>query len=281
MFEIVDTHQHLWDLARHSYSWCAAIPLLNRTFAMADYLDASRGLDVVQSVHVEADVDEKDMAAETNWLLGLARDPATPLAALVIKALPEREAFATYLDPFSGVKEIKGVRRVLHTEDDALSTTPVFRENVRSLARRGLSFDLCVLGRQLPVGIELVRACPDVSFVLDHAGVPDIKGNAFEAWSASIRTLAALPNVVGCKLSGLVAYADPSRDLSTQLKPYVDHAIECFSPGRLMFGSDWPVCLLATSFEGWVSLARELTASLTANEQAAIFAGNARRIYRL
>lgn len=281
MLEIVDTHQHLWDLSRHGYTWCAGIPLLNRTFAMADYLDASRGLNVLQSVHVEADVDEKDMAAETNWLLGLARDPANPLSALVIKALPEREDFEAYLDQFSGSIEIKGVRRVLHTQDDALSTTLVFRDNVRSLAQRGLTFDLCVLGRQLPLAIELVRACPEVSFILDHAGVPDIKGNAFDAWSASLRALAALPNVVGCKLSGLVAYADPSRDLAAQLKPYVDHAVERFGASRLMFGSDWPVCLLAASFEEWVNLARELTASLSENERAAIFAGNARRIYRL
>lgn len=281
MLELVDTHQHLWDLSRHSYSWCAGIPLLNRTYSMSDYLNATRGVNVTASVHVEADVDEQDMRAETEWLLGLARDADNPLSGLVIKALPEREDFEAYLERFAGEPLVKGVRRVLHTQADDLSALPLFRKNISSLASRGLTFDLCVLARQLPAGIELVRACPDVQFILDHAGVPDIKGGGFDPWREDLKRLAALPNVVGCKISGLVAYADGSKDLKEQVKPYVDHAIDCFGPNRVMFGSDWPVCLLATSLNHWIQILDELTGSRSPDERAKLFADNARRIYRL
>lgn len=281
MLEIVDTHQHLWDLSRHSYSWCAGIQLLDRTYGMSDYLAAANGLNIVQSVHVEADVDEKDIRAETNWLLGLAREPSNPLSGLVIKALPEREDFLSYVDSFAGESAVKGVRRVLHTQADDLSTGSLFRKNVAALATRNLTFDLCVLGRQLPVAIALAQACPDVLFVLDHEGVPDIKGNAFDTWREPLKELSRLPNVVGCKISGLVVYADGSRDLKSQIKPYIDHAIDCFGPTRVMFGSDWPVCLLATTLANWFNLLDELTRSFSAEDRSNLFAQNARRIYRL
>jgi predicted TIM-barrel fold metal-dependent hydrolase len=176
---------------------------------------------------------------------------------------------------------LKGLRRVLHTQPDDLSRDAVFTENVGRLSSMNLTFDLCVLARQLPAAIGLVRKCPNTRFVLDHCGVPDVKGGGLDPWRADLRTLAAEPNVVGCKVSGLVAYADASKDLFTQIKPFVDHAIDCFTSARLMFGGDWPVCLLSCGLDVWLGLARRLASQWTDAERSAFFAGNAVRAYGL
>lgn len=278
---IVDTHQHLWDLSKQSYSWCAGIPALNRSFVMSDYLAAAAGLNVVASVHVEADVDEPDMARETRWLLEQVADSANPLKALVIQARPENEDFSKYLEPFAGESSIKGIRRVLHTQPDELSQSAKFRENLRKLPAMNYTFDLCVLARQLPTAIELVKSCPTVSFILDHCGVPDVKGQALDPWRSHIAELAKLPNVVACKISGLVAYADAKNWTLNDLRPFVDHVVSNFGHDRIMFGSDWPVCTLSATFAQWVNAARELTANWPAGEREKFFSGNASRVYRL
>lgn len=279
--EIVDTHQHLWDLSRYGYSWCAGIPVLNRSFTMPDYLAATAGLRVTQSVHVEADVDEKDMEAETRWLLSLVRDASNPLSGLVIQARPEQASFGSYLDRFAGERAIKGVRRVLHTQPDELSREARFRENVRVLASRSLTFDLCVLAKQIPVAIELVRACPGVQFIFDHCGVPDVKGQALDPWREHVSQLAREPNVIACKISGLVAYADATKDLAAQVNPFVDHAVACFGHDRVMFGSDWPVCLLSCPLATWVSVIDGLTSSWSEADRVKLFSANAKRVYRI
>ncbi len=280
MTAIVDTHLHLWDLSRFRYSWCAGIPSLNRSHLMSDYLEAGAGKGIVQSIYVDADVDEPDMKGEVQWLLEQARDPRNPLSGLVIKALPERDDFQKTLDRYGGEPLVKGVRRVLHTQPDDLSRAEVFRNNIRSLAKRGLTFDLCVRGDQLPVGIELVAACPEVSFVLDHCGVPDIKAKSLDPWRTHIRELSDLPNVAACKVSGIVAYAAPNWN-TNDLKPYVDHVAECFGHDRLVFGSDWPVCTLGASLGRWIDTAHELTAGWAEADRTKLFSTNARRVYRL
>lgn len=278
---IIDTHQHLWDLSKQSYSWCAGIPALNRSFVMSDYLSAAAGLNVVASVHVEADVDEPDMARETRWLLEQVRDPANPLKALVIQARPENDDFSKYLEQFAGEDAIKGIRRVLHTQPDEQSQSAKFRENLRKLPAMNYTFDLCVLARQLPVAIELVKSCPSVSFILDHCGVPDVKGQALDPWHAHISELAKLPNVIACKISGLVAYADSKTWTVNDLRPFVDHVVSSFGYDRIMFGSDWPVCTLSATFAHWVNAAQELTSNWSAGERRKFFSGNANRVYRL
>lgn len=279
--EVVDTHQHLWDVSLHRYSWCLGIEKLNRSFRMSDYLEATRSANVIASVHVEADVDEEDLARETRWLLSLAEDPANPLKALVIKALPEREDFASYLDQFRGEGEVKGVRRVLHTQPDEVSEALRFRDNVRLLAERNLSFDLCVLPRQLPAAFELVRACPEVQFILDHCGIPDVKGKAMDPWRQDIKQLSELPNLIACKISGLVAYADPRSWTVDDLRPFVDYTVKSFGHDRIMFGSDWPVCTLTCPFADWLAAAKALTAGWSPGDQIKFFSGNAKKVYRL
>lgn len=278
--EIVDTHQHLWDLDLFSYSWLESITPLNRSFRMADYLRAAEGLNVVQSVHLEADVDESFMVAETRHLLELADQPDNPLSAIVACGRPESPGFRAYIDKIAGHPRLKGIRRVLHTQPNALGQTQTFIENVTSLADYGLAFDICVLARQLPVAINLVSRCPGLTLILDHCGVPQVKEGVLDPWRSHIREIATFPNVF-CKISGLVAYADPKNWTAEDLRPYVEHVIECFGWDRVLFGSDWPVCTLSASFRQWVEALLFLIEGAGEANQRKLFHDNAVRAYRL
>jgi predicted TIM-barrel fold metal-dependent hydrolase len=288
---IIDTHQHLWDLDLFSYAWLAGAeppagsvaagrPVLNRSFRMSDYLAATASLGVEKSVHLEADVDEPFMIAETRHILALADQPDNPLDGVVACGRPEHADFRKYLEQIVGDPKLKGVRRILHTQPDALGQNLTFKDHVRSLADYGLSFDICVLARQLPIAISLVKYCPDVTFILDHCGVPQVKEKVLDPWRAHIREIAALPNVY-CKVSGIVAYADPENWTAEDLRPYVEHVIECFGWDRVMFGSDWPVCTLSATYRQWVEALLSLTASASPAERIKLFYDNARRVYRL
>jgi len=287
---IVDTHQHLWDLDRFSYAWIEAQPApgslaggrpgLRRSFRMEDYLAATAGLGVEKSVHLEADVDEPYMLDETRHVLALADQPGNPLEAIVACARPESADFVRYLDEIAGHPRVKGIRRILHTQPDELGQGATFRDNVRSLASYGLSFDICVLARQLPIAIRLVEHCPEVSFILDHCGVPQVKERILDPWRDHLRLIAGCPNVC-CKVSGIVAYADPERWTPEDLRPYVEHVIECFGWDRVMFGSDWPVCTLSASYRQWVEALSSITANAEGSNRDKLFYENALRVYRL
>jgi predicted TIM-barrel fold metal-dependent hydrolase len=276
----VDTHQHLWDLELFRYSWLDSFPTLNRSFRIADYLEAADGLEVSKTVHLEAAVDEPYMLAETQHLLKLADQPDNPLDGVVACARPEHETFRSYLDNIVGHPKLKGIRRVLHTQPDELGQQSTFIENVAMLGGYGLSYDICVLDRQLPIAINLVRSCPDVTFILDHCGVPRVKDKILDPWRTDIAELANFPNV-NCKISGLVAYADPASWSAEDLRPYVDHVLSCFGWDRVLFGSDWPVCTLSASYKEWVDALCVITQSAGDSNQQKLFYDNAIRIYRL
>ena len=278
--QIVDTHQHLWDKDLFHYSWLDTIPQLNRSFRMADYLAATKGLDVVKSLHLEADVDEPYMLDETRHLLALADQPDNPLAGIVACGRPENEDFKSYLDAIGGHAKLKGIRRVLHTQPDGVAQGVTFLKNVAALPDYGLSFDICVLARQLPIAIKLISSCPDVIFILDHCGVPQVKERNLDPWRSHITEIAKFPNV-SCKISGLVAYADPQSWTAEDLRPFIDHAIGSFGWDRVMFGSDWPVCTLSASYRQWVEALQAITQGAGEVNQRKLFHDNAVRVYRL
>jgi len=284
---LVDTHQHLWDLRQFPYSWTAGIPALHRSFRLEDYAAAAAGLGIAKTVFMECDVDEPHALAEAQHLQALARaataeraDRHPLIAGIVASGRPERDGFRAHLEALAKLPKVRGLRRVLHTQPDGLARSPGFAENLRLLPEFGLTFDLCVLARQLPAGIDLVRRCPGVTFILDHCGVPDVKGRALEPWRTHIRELAALPNVA-CKISGLVAYADPAAWTVDDLRPWVEHVLEQFGWDRVVWGGDWPVCTLAAPLARWVEAIRTLTRTATAIQRAKLFHRNAERIYRV
>jgi predicted TIM-barrel fold metal-dependent hydrolase len=276
---LIDTHQHLCDLNRIPCSWSAGMPALNRSFLFDDYRTAAAGCGITKTVFMEYDVDEPHALAEARYIQEVASQHPL-IAGIVASGRPEHERFRAHLEQLAKLDKLRGFRRVLHVQPDAVSQQTRFIGNIRLLPEFGLTFDLCMQARQLPLAIALVDACPRVSFILDHCGVPDVKGRAFDPWRANLRELAARPNVA-CKISGLVAYADPATWTTADLRPWFEHTVDCFGWDRVVWGGDWPVCLLGASLSRWVATTRELAAGASAEERGKLFHDNAARIYRV
>jgi predicted TIM-barrel fold metal-dependent hydrolase len=278
--KIVDTHQHLWDTSRFRYAWLETLPKLNRSFHLSDYQEATRGLDIDKTVFVECDVDEHQARNEVLHVLELADQPGSRIAGVVASARPENDNFEAHIDSLRRYPKVKGIRRILHTQPDDLGQRAIFSANVRKLGGHGLSFDICVLARQLPIAIRLVEQCPQITFILDHCGAPEVKEQVLEPWRKYIREISRFTNVF-CKVSGIVAYADPVNWRPDDLRPFDEHVLECFGWDRVMFGSDWPVCTLASSYGKWVETLFALTQHAGQKNQAKLFYDNATRVYRL
>lgn len=273
---MIDTHLHLVYPERLRYPWLDSVPALKRRWSLEDYLSEARPAGIASMIHMEVDVAEADIAAETALVAGLGQG----VVAVIAACRPELRSFPAELDRAATDPKVKGFRRILHIHPDELGQRPLFAENLRRLAAHGLSFDFCVLPRQLPIAAALAKACPDVQFVLDHCGVPDVKGRVLDPWRAEMRAIAALPNVA-CKISGIVAYADPAGWTVDDLRPFVEHAIESFGWDRVVWGSDWPVCTLTADLTRWVAATRALIGGASADEQQSLLSRNAERIYRL
>lgn len=274
----IDSHMHFWDQkVLKPYTWLHEVPAISHRHDPA-VLQAEAGSDLPQKiVFVEAGAPPMP---EVRWVEKLAaKEPRIRaiVAKIAIDAGPQTTADLAEL---AKSPLVRGVRH--HFEHDPVDycARPAFIEGVREAAAAGFSFDLCGKHPHLPAIIELVRQCPEAGFILDHGGKPGIRSGLLDPWRAHIRQLAAFPNVV-CKLSGLVTEADHQHWTVAQLEPYVNHLLEVFGPGRLLFGGDWPVAKLACGYLRWLEVARRLTAHLTAAEQAAVFAGNAERVYRI
>lgn len=269
---------------RFGYGWTAEFPTLQGRFGLEEYREAAPA-DIHGTIFMEVDVDAGQSAAEADFFCQLANDPSNNLLGVIASARPESEGFEGYLDKIAHPKLV-GIRRILHTQPDGLSESPLFRENLRILGHRGLPFDLCVLQRQHGLALELVRACPGTTFILDHCGVPDIAGNeaphgsGFLEWAKGIRALAAEPNV-RCKISGITAYAKEHQRTTEGLQPYIELVIEAFGPARCVWGGDWPVVNLGAGLNVWCSLSRELLSGLSPEEQHAVFSRNAAEFYLL
>jgi L-fuconolactonase len=280
---IVDTHVHLWDRAEYPLWWVESEPdssIAAPRFSLPEYHQAIEGIDVVNMVYVEVDADPAYGLVEARWVSERAREDPR-LAAIVAWAPVEHgHCVRSYLRDLVAISPlIVGVRRLLQGERDDFALQPAFIEGVQQLPEFGLSFDICIRHRQLPAAIELARRCPKVSFILDHLGKPNIKGGELDPWREQVSDLAALPNVV-CKVSGAVTEADPEGWTVDDLRPYVEHVLAAFGEDRVMFGGDWPVVLLASSWRRWVAALDALTAELSSAARRKMWAENARRVYR-
>ena len=275
--DFIDTHQHLIWRDRLGYGWTAGIPALAEgDFTPEDYQAQTKGQGILGTIFMECGVDEADYQAEARYVA--TRVGKDGIIGQIASCRPEDDAgFDAWLEECGGL-HVKGFRRILHVVPDDMSQSEGFRANLRKIGRKGLAFDMCFLARQLPIAEELARACDGQPLVLDHCGVPDIAGGAFDDWAKGIDRLAALPHV-SVKLSGISAYCAPGTASAGTLKPYVDHIIDRFGPGRMVWGSDWPVVLLGAGLLPWIEMTRALIGGLTAGEQAAIAGANARRIY--
>jgi L-fuconolactonase len=277
---LVDAHVHFWDPAVLAYPWLAAVPSIAGQHGPAQLFDEAGPEAPRQVVFVQAECERGRALDEAAWVEGLAQ--ADPRIAGIVAFVPvdEGERTRAALTAFAARPLARGVRHLIQDDPDPeLCRRPAFVEGVREVGRRGLCFDLCVRQAQLAAALDLVRACPETRFVLDHAGKPEIRSASLDPWRAHIERLASCPNVV-CKLSGLVTEAGPGAAREA-LQPYVDHVIAAFGPDRLLFGSDWPVLKGASSYRQWLALARELLHTLSPAAQGAVFSANACRTYGL
>jgi L-fuconolactonase len=277
----VDAHHHVWDLSVRDQDWITGPELrsLRRDFGVSDLAPQARaaGVDrtvLVQTITVPEETPEFLALAEQGELIAgvvgwtdLTRpDVADELARL--RGLP-------------GGRHLKGIRHQVQGEPDPeWLLRPDVRDGLAAVAEAGLVYDLVVLPHQLPACVRAAAGHPGLTFVLDHLGKPPIATGTLRPWATAVRALAALPNTV-CKLSGMVTEADHATWTVDGLRPYADTVLDAFGPGRLMFGSDWPVCTLAASYGQVVDVAEELTGGLGAEERAEVFGGTATRVYRL
>jgi predicted TIM-barrel fold metal-dependent hydrolase len=278
--EIIDSHLHLVYRDRLSYPWLAAVAALDRDAHYERYAGEARRCGVTGALHMEVDVAEPDIEAETRNVQDLAIEGAGLIRGAISACRPENPDFPAFLEKALANPFVKGFRRVLHVVPDEMSERPIFRENLRRLSSAGRPFDLCVRPDQLDRAIALADACPDVPFVLDHCGAQSITPGLAQLWRGRVAEIARRPNVMA-KISGVVAYADPKTWALDDLRPTVEHVIERFGWDRVVWGSDWPVCTLAASLSTWLAATHAITRGASAGERDKLFAANARRLWRL
>lgn len=279
-FPIVDAHVHLWDPDYFPMPWLAGNPLLEQRYTLPEYHQHTAGVEIEAMVYVQVDVAPAYALAEARWVAAQAHDDPRIRGIVAFAPVDDGEHLRSYLDALIATTPlVRGVRRIVQGEPDAGWLTDDFVRGVQILAEYDLSFDLCVGHHQLPQAIELVQRCPDTWFMLDHIAKPDIAQGLLEPWREHMAALAALPNVL-CKVSGMVTEVG-SAWTEADLAPYLAHVLKVFGKGRVAFGGDWPVALLASAYPRWVATLDALTAQLSPAAQRMLWADNATRFYRL
>jgi L-fucono-1,5-lactonase len=277
---IVDAHHHFWDPAVADYPWLTdELAAIRRRFEPADLEPLVRAAGVEATVLVqtrsslEETVDFLGTAATTSFVRGVVGwvDLTEPGVAETLAGLRDGR----------GGSFLAGLRHQAHDEPDPdwLIRDDVVR-GIEAVGRTGLAYDLLVRPRELAAALALARRLPDVRFVIDHIAKPPIATGELEPWASLIAPFRELPNVA-CKISGMVTEADWTAWTPADLRPYVDHVLGVFGPERLVFGSDWPVCLLAATYDAVLAATREVLDELSPDEKAAVFGGTATAVYRL
>jgi L-fuconolactonase len=272
----IDAHQHFWRYDPAEYGWIdESMTALKRDFSPADLKQEMGRAGVDRSIAVQV----RQTLDETRWLLGLAE--AHPFIAGVVGWVDlQSPDVDVQLEELAAHPRLLGVRHIVQAEPPGFLSSAGFRRGVARLDRYGLTYDVLVYARQLPEVAEFVRAFPDQRFVLDHLGKPDVRGAGFQAWRPHFEELAAFPHV-WCKLSGLVTEADWDAWTPEQLRPYIEIALECFGPERLMVGSDWPVCTLASPYRRTMEIVEDALGSCSSKERASVLGGTAHRLWNL
>jgi len=280
-FEYTDSHVHFWDSSLRRYPWLSSVPSISAAHGPLDLVREAGAAPPSGVVFVQADCERAAAMDEVTWVESMA-GAVVPVAGIVAFAPMDAGAGTlTALRALVGRPLVRGVRHLIQGETDpGFCLSPAFLEGIREWGELGLSFDICVRHPQLAAVVELVRLCPATSFILDHAGKPDLRSDMLESWRTHTAELAGCANVT-CKLSGLVTEAGTAALDPERFVPTISHLMETFGPSRLLFGSDWPVVKLASPYTTWLQMARALLAHLPEADQQAIFNGNAARVYRL
>jgi L-fuconolactonase len=271
---LIDAHQHFWRYVTGEFPWInESMGHLRRDFLPTDLQPEMAVVNIEKCIAVQA----RQSVEETEFLIQLAG--TYQFIAAVVGWVPLVDPdITTVLERVQSPK-LKGVRHVLQDEpDDNYILRSDFNRGIAALHPFNLVYDILIFERHLPRAIQFVDRHPNQIFVLDHLAKPRVRAAELSPWRENLKTLAERPNVY-CKLSGLVTEADWKSWTDATLEPYLDTALEAFTPSRLMFGSDWPVLLAAGTYSGWFRVVRNLTATLSADEQALLWGGNAVRVY--
>jgi predicted TIM-barrel fold metal-dependent hydrolase len=295
MLPLVDTHQHLWDVTKFKLPWLPKEGVLARSYVMDDYRAAIAGTGIERSVYMEVDVAPEQQVAEAEHLIAICKSGTAPTVGAVVSGRPGNEdAFRNYIAQFKDAPQIKGIRQVLHGD-----STPAgycladgYVRSIQFLGEHGLSFDLCLRPNDLADGAKLADKCPNTRLILDHCGNADPKAwmtaarrgdqkpdHEVEAWKKSISEIAKRKNTL-CKISGIIARVTKEWS-ADDLAPIVNHCLDSFGPDRVIFGSDWPVCLLGAPLKEWTTALRQIVAGRPVEEQKKLFSANAEKYYRL
>lgn len=271
----LDAHVHFWNPGPLSYPWLDGDPHLNRLFAADDFAGAVP--QPIEAVFVEAGRVGSQAGDELEWVRGMAGDRPWIRGAVVHAELDD-PALTTLLATYADDPFVVGVRHNIQDEPAGFTRGAGFRAGLELLGRAGLPFDACVREHQMAELADLAEACPRTHIVLDHLGKP-FPARPGAEWGRALRRLARLPNTV-CKLSGLATEADPGTP-AEEFLPVLREALEVFGPDRCLYGGDWPVMTLATSYERWLDLVRTALAGLPAADADAVLRHNAVRVYQL
>jgi L-fuconolactonase len=274
---VIDAHHHLWRYTPEEYGWIdEPMQALRRNFMPQDLTAEMSAAGVDGAVLVQV----RQTLEETRWMLDLA-DQCDAIRGVVGWAPIAGEEFPGVMEEFDGRAKLKGLRHIIQSErDENYILREDFNSGIRAMAGSGLVYDILIYEQHLPQTIEFVDQHPDQPFVLDHIAKPLIAAGVLEPWAARMRELAKRENVA-CKLSGMVTEAKWDAWSAATLKPYLDVAVEAFGPERLMAGSDWPVCLVASGYAQWWEVLRAYFAGFSEEERARVFGGTAVKVYGL
>jgi L-fuconolactonase len=293
---IIDCHQHLWDLEKLKLPWIKPGTLLGRSYVMSDYREAIAGTGIRNSIYMEVDVEPSLQQTEADHLIEICKSGQAPTIAAVVSGRPHAESFKAYVSQFKGSPYVKGIRQVLHG-----GNTPAgyclqdsYVRGIQLLGELDLSFDLCLRPKELADGAALAEKCPGTRFILDHCGNADPEAfmkagdsriadakieHQADEWRRGIERVAAQPNTI-CKISGIVARV-PKMWSADDLAPIVNHCLDSFGPQRVIFGSDWPVCLNGAPLREWVAALKQIIATRPLSEQRQLLRENAIVFYGL
>lgn len=237
--------------------------------------------DVSKFIFVECGCEPAQRLAEVDWISNLTKSEPRLKGIVAHASLERGDVAREELEMLASRPLVKGVRRNLQSEPEPeFCLRPEFLAGVRLLAEFGFTFDLCLRHQQLPQATELARRVPEVIFILDHLGKPDVRNKTFQPWANDLKAFAVLPNVV-VKISGLTTEADWRNWQPSDLKPYLNHALESFGSQQLLFGSDWPVMSLATHYQHWLETVQTQLPISKESDWLKLFQTNAERVYRV
>lgn len=274
----IDSHHHFWNYDHQQYGWINdGMKQLKRDFTPSDLQPLCDAAGIAGVVSVQA----RQSLAETDWLIEIAERHQLVRGVVGWVPLAEKN-IEQHLEQVSRSSWLKGVRHVVQDEpDDAFILGADFNRGVKQLSRFGLIYDILIFSKHLPNAIKFVDMHPEQPFVLDHIAKPTIRLTQFDHdWEKNLRELAKRPHVA-CKFSGVVTEVRDDTWSADVIRPYWDVALDAFGPDRLMYGSDWPVCLLRSSYDRWVSSVAGFAGRLSASEQARFWGLNAQRTYGL